>query len=72
LRLASQAPHGGFKPSGFGKDLSSAAVGDCQVTRHVMIARQTDPHSNNSLGCMAGACVFVRADRRRFCFILEQ
>jgi betaine-aldehyde dehydrogenase len=37
LPLASETPHGGFKQSGFGKDLSSEAVGDYQITKHVMI-----------------------------------
>jgi len=39
IPLASETPHGGFKQSGFGKDLSAEAVGDYQVTKHVMIAR---------------------------------
>lgn len=39
IPLTSEAPHGGFKQSGFGKDLSSEAVGDYQITKHVMIAR---------------------------------
>jgi betaine-aldehyde dehydrogenase len=38
IPLASETPHGGFKQSGFGKDLSSEAVGDYQITKHVMIA----------------------------------
>ena len=38
LPLASETPHGGFKQSGFGKDLSAEAVHDYQVTKHVMIA----------------------------------
>jgi betaine-aldehyde dehydrogenase len=37
LPLASETPHGGFKQSGFGKDLSAEAVGDYLVTKHVMI-----------------------------------
>ena len=37
LPLASEGPHGGFKQSGFGKDLSLEAVGDYLVTKHVMI-----------------------------------
>ncbi len=37
LPLASETPHGGFKQSGFGKDLSAEAVGDYQITKHVMI-----------------------------------
>jgi betaine-aldehyde dehydrogenase len=38
LPLASETPHGGFKQSGFGKDLSAEAVGDYQITKHVMVA----------------------------------
>ncbi len=38
IPLASESPHGGFKQSGFGKDLSAEAVGDYQITKHVMIA----------------------------------
>ncbi|WP_218082121.1 gamma-aminobutyraldehyde dehydrogenase [Anthocerotibacter panamensis] len=37
LPLTSETPHGGFKQSGFGKDLSVEAVGDYQITKHVMI-----------------------------------
>jgi betaine-aldehyde dehydrogenase len=37
LPLTSETPHGGFKQSGFGKDLSAEAVGDYQVTKHVMV-----------------------------------
>jgi len=37
LPLASEAPHGGFKQSGFGKDLSIESVGDYLITKHVMI-----------------------------------
>jgi betaine-aldehyde dehydrogenase len=40
LPLTSETPHGGFKQSGFGKDLSAEAIGDYQVTKHVMIAQQ--------------------------------
>jgi betaine-aldehyde dehydrogenase len=36
--IASETPHGGFKQSGFGKDLSAESVGDYLVTKHVMIA----------------------------------
>ncbi len=35
--LASEAPHGGFKQSGFGKDLSEEAVLDYTITKHVMV-----------------------------------
>lgn len=37
LPLASEVPHGGFKQSGFGKDLSVEAVSDYLITKHVMI-----------------------------------
>jgi betaine-aldehyde dehydrogenase len=37
--LTSETPHGGFKQSGFGKDLSAEAIGDYQITKHVMIAQ---------------------------------
>jgi len=39
IPLASETPHGGFKQSGFGKDLSAEAVADYQVTKHVMVAQ---------------------------------
>ena len=39
LPLTSEAPHGGFKQSGFGKDLSAEAIGDYQITKHVMMAQ---------------------------------
>lgn len=38
MPLTSETPHGGFKQSGFGKDLSAEAVGDYQITKHVMVA----------------------------------
>lgn len=38
LPLTSETPHGGFKQSGFGKDLSTEAISDYLVTKHVMIA----------------------------------
>ena len=37
LPLASEGPHGGFKQSGFGKDLSAEAVGDYLITKHIMV-----------------------------------
>ncbi len=37
LPIASEAPHGGVKASGFGKDLSAEAIAEYQVTRHIMI-----------------------------------
>lgn len=38
IPIASEAPHGGFKQSGFGKDLSAEAVREYQIAKHVMIA----------------------------------
>jgi betaine-aldehyde dehydrogenase len=38
IPLASETPHGGFKQSGFGKDLSAEAVADYQITKHVMVS----------------------------------
>ena len=35
--LASEMPHGGLKASGYGKDLSSYALDDYTVARHVMV-----------------------------------
>jgi aminobutyraldehyde dehydrogenase len=35
--LASEMPHGGFKRSGYGKDLSAYALEDYTVARHVMV-----------------------------------
>ncbi|MDH6195837.1 betaine-aldehyde dehydrogenase [Mycobacterium frederiksbergense] len=37
LPIASEAPHGGVKASGFGKDMSQAAVAEYTVARHVMV-----------------------------------
>jgi len=37
IPLTSETPHGGFKQSGFGKDLSVEAVHDYQITKHVMV-----------------------------------
>ena len=40
MPLTSETPHGGFKQSGFGKDLSSEAVEGYQVTKHVIISQE--------------------------------
>jgi len=37
---ASEMPHGGFKRSGYGKDLSVYALEDYTVARHVMVKLQ--------------------------------
>jgi betaine-aldehyde dehydrogenase len=38
IPLTSETPHGGFKHSGFGKDLSAEAMGYYQITKHVMVS----------------------------------
>ncbi len=37
IPLTSETPHGGFKQSGIGKDLSAEAVADYKITKHVMV-----------------------------------
>jgi len=37
LPIASEAPHGGVKGSGFGKDMSQESLTEYSVTRHIMI-----------------------------------
>ena len=37
LPIASEAPHGGVKGSGFGKDMSQESLSEYTVTRHIMI-----------------------------------
>jgi aminobutyraldehyde dehydrogenase len=37
FNLISEMPHGGFKQSGYGKDLSIYALEDYTVARHVMV-----------------------------------
>jgi betaine-aldehyde dehydrogenase len=37
LPLVSEMPHGGFKKSGYGKDLSAYALDDYTVVKHVMV-----------------------------------
>ena len=43
LPIASEAPHGGMKASGFGKDMSHEAVLEHTVTHHVMIRHTAPP-----------------------------
>jgi betaine-aldehyde dehydrogenase len=38
IPLASEMPHGGFKQSGYGKDLSSYALEDYTEIKHVMVS----------------------------------
>jgi betaine-aldehyde dehydrogenase len=37
MPLTSETPHGGFKQSGFGKDLSHESVKNYKITKHVMV-----------------------------------
>jgi betaine-aldehyde dehydrogenase len=37
LPIASEAPHGGVKGSGFGKDMSHESILEYTVTRHIMV-----------------------------------
>jgi betaine-aldehyde dehydrogenase len=43
LPIASEAPHGGLKASGFGKDMSHEAVQEHTVTHHVMVRHARPP-----------------------------
>ena len=45
LPLASEAPHGGVKGSGFGKDMSMEPLLDYSVTRHLMIRHSVPPET---------------------------
>ena len=43
LPIASEAPHGGVKGSGFGKDMSHEVILEYSVTRHLMIRHAAPP-----------------------------
>ena len=45
LPIASEAPHGGVKASGFGKDMSQAAVAEYTVARHIMVKHAPPPET---------------------------
>jgi betaine-aldehyde dehydrogenase len=47
LPIASEAPHGGVKGSGFGKDMSQESLAEYSVTRHIMI-KHAAPQSRDS------------------------
>jgi betaine-aldehyde dehydrogenase len=47
LPIASEAPHGGVKSSGFGKDMSAEAVLEYSVTRHLMV-KHAEPDAHDS------------------------
>lgn len=46
LPIASEAPHGGVKRSGFGKDMSIEPLLDYSVTRHLMIRHAAPPETS--------------------------
>ena len=41
IPIASEMPHGGYKQSGYGKDLSKYAIEDYQEIKHVMVNLET-------------------------------
>jgi betaine-aldehyde dehydrogenase len=47
LPIASEAPHGGVKASGFGKDMSQEALAEYTVTHHVMIRHEAPPEHDS-------------------------
>ena len=47
LPIASEAPHGGVKASGFGKDMSHEALLEYTVTHHVMIRHEAPPEHDS-------------------------
>jgi betaine-aldehyde dehydrogenase len=47
LPIASEAPHGGVKASGFGKDMSQEALGEYTVTHHVMLRHDAPPEHDS-------------------------
>jgi len=49
LPLTSETPHGGFKQSGFGKDLSVEAISDYQVPNMSWLTLSYKNHTNFNL-----------------------
>jgi betaine-aldehyde dehydrogenase len=47
LPIASEAPHGGVKASGFGKDMSHEALLEYTVTHHVMVRHEAPPEHDS-------------------------
>jgi acyl-CoA reductase-like NAD-dependent aldehyde dehydrogenase len=41
ITIASEMPHGGYKQSGYGKDLSQYAIEDYTEIKHVMVNLET-------------------------------
>ena len=51
IPLVSEMPHGGFKESGYGKDLSVYSLEDYTVVKHVMANVWTERRPMNHLAC---------------------
>ncbi len=47
LPIASEAPHGGVKASGFGKDMSQEALVEYTVAHHVMLRHEAPPEHDS-------------------------
>jgi betaine-aldehyde dehydrogenase len=47
LPIASEAPHGGVKASGFGKDMSHEALLEYTVSHHVMLRHEAPPEHDS-------------------------
>ncbi len=47
LPIASEAPHGGVKASGFGKDMGQEALAEYSVTQHVMLKHEQPPEHDS-------------------------
>lgn len=47
LPIASEAPHGGVKASGFGKDMSFGAIEEYSVIHHIMV-KHSEPEAHDS------------------------
>ena len=48
LPIASEAPHGGVKGSGFGKDMSHESLLEYSVTRHIMVKHDAPSTTGSS------------------------
>ncbi|WP_139006438.1 gamma-aminobutyraldehyde dehydrogenase [Arthrobacter crystallopoietes] len=46
IPIVSEMPHGGYKASGFGKDMSAYSLEDYTNTKHVMLSRDKTPHKD--------------------------
>jgi betaine-aldehyde dehydrogenase len=46
IPIVSEMPHGGYKASGFGKDMSAYSLEDYTNTKHVMLSRDKKAHKD--------------------------